>query len=82
MSDPQNTLNLPSNSDPQPDHIRVMRVYVFEGPRVDVERTLSHSLQDGTHVTSSAHRVHATPAGVGKLTIKVATIGQFPEIIG
>jgi hypothetical protein len=60
-----------------PDIIRVIRMYVFEGPRHAVEAMLSRSLQDGTHQRASG--LHGLDAPL--VTIHAATIGQFPEII-
>lgn len=53
------------------DKVRVIRVLVYEGSRVDVERTLAKGAvpANGRHVA-------------GSLTISSMTISEFPEIIG
>lgn len=59
---------------PAEDIIRVMRIYVFEGPRSDVEQQLSRSQGDGTKDIGQYN-------GKSKLKIHCATIGSFPEIL-
>ena len=52
------------------DTIRVLRLYSFEGPRSMIEKQLERSLADRTN-----------HPGIEGLTIKVATLGSFPEIM-
>lgn len=56
------------------DIIRVMRIYVFEGPRKAVEEQLSRSQGDGTKDVVQYNGKH-------KLKIHCATIGSYPEIV-
>lgn len=56
---------------PQPEIVRVMRLYVFEGERKAIEKQLLRSLGDGSKLLG----------GVEGIKIHVATIGSFPEIL-
>ena len=52
------------------DIVRVLRVIEYIGPREVMEKQVRLSLRDGTHVPH------------GNMTIKVATVGDFPEVLG
>lgn len=56
------------------DIVRVIRVYEFSGPRSLVEAQIAKSLKDGTHDRFQ------TPYRTG-VTIKVATMGEFMEVV-
>jgi hypothetical protein len=58
------------------DTVRVVRVYEFSGPRKVVEDQVQRSLKDGTH----RRPIHSADPVKGELTIRVATLGQFPEV--
>lgn len=60
------------------DIIRVVRVYEFSGPRDVVERQINSSLQDGTYPSTDRPGFYCRNG----LTIRVATLGAFPEVIG
>lgn len=51
-----------------PDHIRVLRIIEYTGPRAQVEDQVSRSL----------HGQKSLPNGI---TIRAATVGAYPEII-
>lgn len=51
------------------DKIRVLRVYEFTGDRDVVEKTIARSINGTLNVEH------------GKMTIRAATIGSFPEIL-
>lgn len=53
------------------EQVRVMRLYVFEGPRKAIEQQLLRSLPDGTKDDWRQ----------GSVKIHVATIGTFPEVL-
>lgn len=54
-----------------PDVVRVLRVLEYVGPRDVIEKQIiAHSLRDGTH-----------PFRHGQLVVRVATIGDYPEIL-
>lgn len=53
------------------EQVRVMRLYVFEGPRAKVEQQILRSLPDGTKDDLVR----------GYIKIHVATIGTFPEVL-
>ena len=63
---------------PDEDRVRVLRLYCFEGPRSAIGEQLKRSLQDGTSVRRTGHRsiFHET-----EISITVATLGRFPEIL-
>jgi hypothetical protein len=50
--------------------VRVLRVLEYIGPREEIERVLKHSI----------HGEKSYGAGLHEVTIKAATIGEFPEI--
>jgi hypothetical protein len=54
------------------DIVRVLRIVEYTGPRTDVERQVSNSIH-GEKTFG--------PAGK-QITIRAATIGEFPEILG
>jgi hypothetical protein len=51
------------------DLVRVLRVVEYIGPRRRVEQTVAGS-------------IHGTKEAGGGLTIRAATIGEYPEILG
>ncbi len=53
------------------DNIRVLRVIEYSGPRAEVEKQLQLSQRDGTHEFNKRNGVR----------VKIATIGDFPEIL-
>lgn len=53
----------------QQDTVRVLRLIEYVGPRNKIEAQIEQSMRAGTH---------AFPNGV---TIRIATLGDFPEIL-
>jgi hypothetical protein len=53
------------------DTVRVIRIYEFVGPRVEVERQLAQSIQGEKTWTVRG----------SEITIRAATLGTFPEIL-
>jgi hypothetical protein len=64
------------------DKVRVLRVIEYVGPRDVIEKQLRQSLQDGTHV-KHYHGRDIVPSGAPGVPyeLRVATIGQFPEVL-
>lgn len=64
------------------DRVRVLRLIEYSGSREAVERQIERSMKDGTH-----DRLNCWPNGAPKPTkpdcvvIKIATLGDFPEIL-
>ena len=54
---------------PREDIVRVLRILEYEGPRSSVEETIARS-------------IHGEKVGGKGLTIRAATLGTYPEIIG
>lgn len=64
------------NEKPIPEEtVRIMRVYVFEGPRKKIEEQLARSLGDGTRI------VGGRGSQTGEVKIHVATIGSVAQIM-
>lgn len=53
------------------DKVRVLRVIEYVGTRDNVEAQIERSLRDGTHGDFR----------MGKVVIRVATVGDFPEVL-
>lgn len=57
------------------DIVRVLRVIEYVGPRDLVEQQISRSLKNGTHFG------HGGVRPPHRVTIKVATVGDYPEVL-
>lgn len=53
------------------DKVRVLRIIEYVGPREAIEQQLQRSL----------HGQRSFPHRLGEVTIRAATIGEFPEIL-
>lgn len=60
------------------DKVRVLRLIEYSGPRDKVERQLEGSMKDGTHHKGAWPGANGFNQGV---TIKIATLGDFPEVL-
>lgn len=53
------------------DHVRVLRIVEYEGPRTLVENIVERSI----------HGLKVIETSEGKLNIRAGTIGGYPEIL-
>jgi hypothetical protein len=60
------------------DKVRVLRLIEYSGPRQQVEDQLNRSMRDGTHGPGRFNTTDPKREGV---TIKIATLGDFPELL-
>jgi hypothetical protein len=60
------------------DKVRVLRLIEYSGPREQVEVQLNRSMRDGTHGPGRFNTTDPKREGV---IIKIATLGDFPEIL-
>jgi hypothetical protein len=67
------------------DRVRVLRLIEYSGSREAVERQITGSMKDGTHdrlnCGGSARAGHTYSYADDCVTIKIATLGDFPEIL-
>jgi hypothetical protein len=62
------------------DIVRVLRVIEYSGPREAVENHLRQAMRQGDHRYSVRDR--DTKQLLGYIDMKIATVGDFPEITG